>query len=323
MPRAEFEGRTAAEAAIKACDEWGVSRSQVKFEVVSDTGEGLERLVRIVAEVDESAAGEARERPPRAESSDRDRDRDRGGRGERGGRDRDRGGRGRGDRDRGRGRRGGGRDRDDEGGRRRGRRGGRGRGRGPDEGRRFGGEQGDGIEALLDLEAIPAERPPERPVVEGEGSPKAQRGREALSEILRRGGFDLQPYLVQDEAEEIHFDLRGSDEARIIGKKGDALLALQFLLNRIVSHDNESEEESVLVLDAAGYRSRRRDALAALARKLAQRAIEEGKAVRLSPMSAHDRRVFHLTLKEMDEVDTRSEGDGLYRNLLIIPADYA
>ena len=83
------------------------------------------------------------------------------------------------------------------------------------------------------------------------------------------------------------------------------------------------EGDQVIVLDAANYRSRRRDALASLAKRLADRAVEEGKVVRLSPMSAHDRRVFHLTLKEVEDVDTRSEGDGLYRSLLIIPSEYA
>jgi spoIIIJ-associated protein len=173
----------------------------------------------------------------------------------------------------------------------------------------------------LNLEIIPAERGPERPDFVGDPSEKAAKGKEALEEIMRLAGFEATVHLVQDDAEEIHFDLRGADEARIIGKKGDVLLSLQFILNRIVGRD--SEEEQVLVLDAANYRSRRRDALASLAKRLADRAIAEGKAVRLSPMSAHDRRVFHLTLKEVEEVDTRSEGDGLYRNLLIIPAEYA
>jgi spoIIIJ-associated protein len=55
---------------------------------------------------------------------------------------------------------------------------------------------------------------------------------------------------------------------------------------------------------------------------LAERCVQERKAVRLSPMSAHDRRIFHMVLKDIDTVGTRSEGDGMYRHLLIIPAEF-
>lgn len=316
MPTGEFEGRTAAEAAIKACDKFGVSRSQLKYEVLSDEGEGLDRLVRIRAEAPEGASEESNEGEAAAGEEERGERRERR---SRGGRERgERGGRG----ERGRGRRGG------RGRRERGGRGERDRGRGRGgRGGRERNDSGDGIEALLDLETVPSERPPERPELTGEVSPKASKGKEVLEEIIRLSGLKVTVHLVEDSAEEIHYDLRGEDEARVIGNKGESLLSLQFLLNRMVGRafggEEEGEQEQVLVLDAAAYRSRRRDALANLAKRLAQRAIEEGKAVRLSPMSAHDRRVFHLTLKEMEEVETRSEGDGLYRNLLIIPAEYA
>ena len=91
----------------------------------------------------------------------------------------------------------------------------------------------------------------------------------------------------------------------------------------MVTRNNPDESsEQVVVLDAVGYRERRRDALKDLATKLSNRALEENKVVRLSPMSAHDRRVFHLALRDREGVDTRSEGDGLYRNLLIIPSQF-
>jgi spoIIIJ-associated protein len=163
---------------------------------------------------------------------------------------------------------------------------------------------------------VPTQPVNRRPVLSGPGSAKAQLGAGILRDLIGLLRFDIVPNLVQDDAEEIHFDLRGKDEARIIGDKGEVLLALQFLLNRFASR--KTEDEAVLVLDAAAYRDRRREALADLARRLAQRALSEKKAVRLSPMSAHDRRVFHMTLKDMG-VDTRSEGEGLFRQLLIIP----
>jgi spoIIIJ-associated protein len=123
---------------------------------------------------------------------------------------------------------------------------------------------------------------------------------------------------VEDGEAEIHFDLSGEDAPRVIGNKGEALLALQFLTNRIITRQTSGDAH--IVLDAADYRNRRREALAQLAERLASRAVDEEKVVRLSPMSAHDRRIFHITLQDNESVTTRSEGDGLYRPLLIIPA---
>lgn len=337
MSRREFQGRSAAEAAIKACEALGVSRSELKYDVVSDVGEGLARVVVISAAVPEGGTrpverDEHSERPPRrdapaardsAPDGEGESDDARGasvshegrrpmgddrGRGNRGGRDRDRGG------DRGgRGGRGG-RDRD------RGGRGGRGRG-----GRDRGGPdratntppQDDGLEALLNLEAFKSVEVPQRAAITENASPRAAKAQTVLTEVLRLMGTGIEVRLVQDQGDEIHFDLLGGDLERIIGKKGETLLSLQFLINRMVGREAENEQH--VVLDAGGYRHRRRLALADLAKRLAERAVAERKVVRLSPMSAHDRRIFHITLQEMDGVTTRSQGEGLYRPLLIIP----
>lgn len=319
MPQQQFEGRSAAEAAIKACEAFGVSRSQLRYEVKSDEGEGLERRVVIMAEADEADYGTVApddELPP-MRSDDLHRERDGGDKRRRND------GRGRG----GRGRRGESRDgrdnRDSRDGRRgRGRRGGRDgrRGRGGDNGQSSDG----GIDSLLNLEAVPENVGPLRDEVQGEASDKAKRAMAHLDEVIKLAGLNLKTHLVQDDEEEIHVDIRGEHESRIIGAKGETLLSLQFLINRMVGREmGDDNTDQVVVLDAANYRSRRRDALADLATRLAKRAVEEEKVVRLSPMSAHDRRVFHLTLKEVEDVDTRSEGDGLYRNLLIIPEQFA
>ncbi|MBC7793062.1 MAG: KH domain-containing protein [Clostridia bacterium] len=358
MPRQEFRGRSAAEAAIKACEALGVSRAALKYEVTSETGEGLSRIVVISADAGEkpvrapsyreSGTREARaprDRPPaRSEAASSNDDSEDDGQ-ERMLVDRDSGpnessnGDDRGPRDarpprsngtdvsgsdRRRGRRGGrgrGGERDSAGGGRseRGGRGGDRGGRDRNRGPRFGGQDDDGIESLLNMNTVPASDVPERPEVTSVLSARAQRAKTAIEEMVKRMGLGLDARVVQDEQDEIHFDLRGDDTSRIIGKKGEALLSLQFLLNRIVARDEDGEQH--VVLDAAGYRHRRRAALADLARRLATRAVAERKVVRLSPMSAHDRRIFHITLQEMDGVSTRSQGDGLYRPLLIIPQD--
>lgn len=306
----EFTGSSAAEAAINACEEFGVNRSDIEWDVVSQTGEGIDREVVISVQLKDGVEpGSANvdsgdDRPERRET----RSRDRGGRGDRdrGGRDRDRGGR---DRDRG------GRDRD---------RGGRDRDRGGDRDRgersQRDAEPSTNVDEALELEVIPLE-PVELPAAfEGERSERGAKAIEVLSEIVQRAGWDVSVLLVDDTEDQIELTMHGDDETCVIGKRGDVLLALQFIINRIAARASEGEQ--LIVLDAAGYRNRRRDALSGLAMELANKAQKNSKIVKLSPMSSHDRRVVHQALTDVEGVDTRSEGDGIFRQLLIIPMGY-
>jgi len=74
-----------------------------------------------------------------------------------------------------------------------------------------------------------------------------------------------------------------------------------------------------IVIDSDGYRQRRNDALVQLAHRLREKATRSGKIVAVNPMSAHDRRIIHLALKDVPDVSTRSEGEGAFRRLLIVP----
>ena len=296
----EFTGSSAAEAAINACEEFGVNRSDIDYDVISQTGEGIDREVVISVKLKEGVEpGSANidsgdERPERRETRSRARGgRDRGRGRDRGGRDRDRGGR---DRDRG------GRDRD---------RGGR---------SQRDAEPSTNVDEALELEVVPAE-PVELPAAfEGERSERGSKAVEVLSEIVQRAGWDVSVLLVDDTEDQIELTMHGDDETCVIGKRGDVLLALQFIINRIAARASEGDQ--LIVLDAAGYRTRRRDALSGLAKELAKKAQKNSKIVKLSPMSSHDRRVVHQALTDVDGVDTRSEGDGVFRQLLIIPMGY-
>ncbi len=348
MTERQFEGRSVAEAAIKACETLGVTRSNLRYRVVSETGELLDR--RVVIAVNEEASpktpalAQGQVKPvtmgshededegdaaPRRQEGERGADEAgqsgerRSARGARGGRT----GGARGERSGGRSSSGGERSSGRSGGRSGGgrseRSGGRSGGGGEGRRRTGGGAAGahadDGIDALLKMDNQPKPLAP-RPQIEPQG-PRAKRAVTVVGDLTRLMGMNVAAHLISDAEEEMHIDLVGADENRIIGKRGEVLLSLQFIVNRIINR-GEEEGDQVLVLDAGSYRQRRRGALEDLARRLATRAVEEGKAVRLSPMSAHDRRVFHLTLKEMDGITTRSEGDGLYRNLLIIPSQF-
>ena len=105
----------------------------------------------------------------------------------------------------------------------------------------------------------------------------------------------------------------------IIGKKGATLDALQYVVNRIIS--KKPNDGPGVVVDAEGYRGRREDSLVDLANRLADKAIKTGRPVPVEPMNPHDRRIVHVTLKEHPGVTTESDGEGLFRRVVIYPKD--
>jgi len=120
-----------------------------------------------------------------------------------------------------------------------------------------------------------------------------------------------------DSPDEISIEISGRDSARIIGKKGQVLQALQFLTHRVINRPGE-EKRHVLV-DAEGYRSRRDASLATMARKLGKQALEQGKIITFEPMNPRDRRVVHMALAKFEGVVTKSDGEGDDRRVQIIP----
>jgi spoIIIJ-associated protein len=122
----------------------------------------------------------------------------------------------------------------------------------------------------------------------------------------------------EDETDpEIQIEISGPDAGRIIGKKGLVLSALQFLTHRVVNRSG-TEKRHVLV-DAEGYRSRRDNSLATMARRLGRQAVEQGKIITFEPMNPRDRRVVHLALAKFEGVITKSDGEGQSRRVQIIP----
>lgn len=145
---------------------------------------------------------------------------------------------------------------------------------------------------------------------------KATTNQELLKEIVIKMGYEVE---VEQREEEDHtlLNLDGEDAQHLIGKKGQTLDAIQYLINKIASVDGEDHKP--VVVDSNGYRERRNEALQDMARQLGAKAVEAGKIVAVNPMSAHDRRIIHMALKEAPGLSTRSEGDGIYRRLLIVP----
>ena len=143
-----------------------------------------------------------------------------------------------------------------------------------------------------------------------------EKAADVLRDILDRMGVEAEVSAF-DDGERIILDAHGAESGLVIGKKGSTLDALQYVINRIVSkkpHDGPG-----IVVDAEGYRGRREDSLADLATRLAEKAMKTGRPVPVEPMNPHDRRIIHVTLKEHTGVTTESEGEGMFRRVVIYP----
>ena len=100
--------------------------------------------------------------------------------------------------------------------------------------------------------------------------------------------------------------------------RGQNLDALQYIVNKAANRSGE--EKKMIVIDTEAYRQRREDALASLAERLGQKVKKTRKAVTVSHMNAHDRRIIHLTLQGDSSLVTKSRGEGEYRKIIIMPA---
>ena len=107
------------------------------------------------------------------------------------------------------------------------------------------------------------------------------------------------------------------DVQRIIGRRGQVIDSLQHLVAKAVGR-NRDEDYRPVIIDAADYRKRQIERLEGIANKKAAECIEAGSSVELNPMSAHDRRIIHMTLAESEEVRTESEGEGADRHVVIL-----
>ena len=122
---------------------------------------------------------------------------------------------------------------------------------------------------------------------------------------------------VEETEESVKLNLSGKGLGILIGRRGQALDALQYLLNLAVNR--KSEEKFFFTLDVEDYRRRREEALIKLAKGVAERAIKTRREVRLEPMSRHERKIIHTVLQDNDRVETHSTGEDPYRYVIVTP----
>ena len=124
---------------------------------------------------------------------------------------------------------------------------------------------------------------------------------------------------VKEEAEGYILDLSGKGLGVLIGRHGQALDSLQYLLNLAVNRKNEPDAKIYFILDVEDYRRRREETLTKLAKSVADRAIKTRKDVKLEPMSRHERKIIHTVLQENNRVETHSAGEEPYRYVIVSP----
>jgi len=137
-----------------------------------------------------------------------------------------------------------------------------------------------------------------------------------LENVFREMGIEATVSLSGGE-EALELDVEGNNLGILIGRHGRTLEALQYLLNIVASRISGGRRR--VILDVAGYRQRRKREIEALAKGSAEKAIAKGAPVALEPMSPFERRIVHLALGDWPDVETRSEGEGPDRRVVIIP----
>jgi spoIIIJ-associated protein len=140
-----------------------------------------------------------------------------------------------------------------------------------------------------------------------------------LEAVIDALGLDATVRLDESE-EELVATVEGEELGLFIGRHGQTIEAVQHLAQRVVFKDQDADgPRRRIVVDAAGYRARRQEALERQADDAADEAVRYGRAVALDAMTATERRIVHEHLRDRDDVETYSEGQEPDRHLVVAP----
>lgn len=165
------------------------------------------------------------------------------------------------------------------------------------------------------------------PLVPVPESDVGEAAREALETLLTLMGVagsivpQTQPVIEgeQEAAASVALNIKGDDLGILIGRRGQTLSCLQYIVRLIVGHQTKAWVP--IVIDVEGYKQRRYQALQAFARYTAEQVKTKGTPSTLEPMSAYERRIIHLALADHPDVTTESTGLGETRRVVIMPKE--
>ena len=160
------------------------------------------------------------------------------------------------------------------------------------------------------------------------GSDVAEIAKDVLERLLTLMGVtgsvvpQAQPIVggVEEAGASIAFDIEGDDLGILIGRRGQTLAGLQYILRLIVGHHTKTWVP--IVVDVGGYKQRRYQALQVFAQHMAEQVQTRGAPFALEPMPAYERRIIHLTLADHPDVTTESTGEGEARRVVILPKEH-
>jgi spoIIIJ-associated protein len=164
-------------------------------------------------------------------------------------------------------------------------------------------------EPAIEKESIPMKIPEQ-----GEKTDLALEMETIAGKILELMGLETQ-LKVKTEGNTVTIVVEGDKSGLLIGRQGETIDALQYLLSRVLSR--RTPDKIKLVLDSGGYRERRKKYLSTLALRLAEKSKKTGKPVVMSPLNAHDRRIVHLALEKDKTLRTISRGEGAMKKIII------
>lgn len=140
---------------------------------------------------------------------------------------------------------------------------------------------------------------------------------ESLAQRMLRGlGLDVS-VTAREAGDAIEVDIAGADRDCLLDRKGEALNAAQYLLNRIVYRGRKGRKIHV---DSGGFRKLREEEIVEIARRSAEKVLAEGEECVLTPLNPYERRLVHLALGEISGVETKSLGEGFLKRIAILPA---
>jgi spoIIIJ-associated protein len=166
---------------------------------------------------------------------------------------------------------------------------------------------------------VEMEKPEEKkaPVVSSSDGSIALKAKDLLEGILQRLSLECK-VTVNETPEKIIFDIEGDNSGLLIGKRGQNIDAIQYILNKAINKFDNGHK--MILIDSGEYRKRREEFLLGLAEKIRERVKKTLKPVSLAHMNAHDRRIIHMVLQEDESLITQSRGEGKYRKIVILPA---
>lgn len=136
-----------------------------------------------------------------------------------------------------------------------------------------------------------------------------------LNGMFDKMGIEVDVAFGKEDNEKIVLKLSSEDSGLIIGKRGKTLEAIQVIANIAMNKFNEDWKK--IIIDTEGYRDKREEALKRLALKVADRVRKTGKPKVLEAMNPFERRLIHITLQDSPDIETVSEGDGIYKRVKV------